>query len=130
MFAQPLGPIPRPYLGKLAELVRTAKWREVPGRQYDTADVEFWKPCDRAFLIRIPPKGNIHRHHDAFIKGTTHHYVIQTNEGCLNWWIADDGSEQSCHMKQGYRYEVQRAPMHWAENKGYTDMIHRLVEYA
>jgi hypothetical protein len=113
----------------LAELAKGAPWRDVPQRRYDTADIQFWEPCARAFFIRVPPNGEIHRHHDAFIPGTTHHLVLQTNEGRLNWWADEDGSERSIHMKAGHRYLVERSPMHWASNTGREDRIHLLVEY-
>lgn len=128
-FATLLGKISAERMTDLRRLVKEARWREIPSRRYDTADVEFWENCERAFLIRIPPGGYIPRHHDTFISGTTHHLVIQTNAGCLNWWIDTKDQERSIHMQSGYRYIVAREPLHWAENKGQTDRIHLLVEY-
>jgi hypothetical protein len=128
-FARDLGPLTRQERTKLKKLALTAPWRDIPARRYDTADVTFWEPCSRAFFIRIPPKGEIHRHHDAFIPGTTHHLVFQTNEGCENWWIDDEGKERQTHLTQAHRYWVDRTPMHWAYNHGNASRIHLLVEY-
>jgi hypothetical protein len=114
---------------RLRCLAETAPWRDVPGRSYDTADVTFWEPCSRAFFIRIPPCGSIPRHHDEFIPGSTHHLVLDTNEGCENGWVDTKGQERSMHMKAGERYLVAREPLHWAFNNGATDRIHLLVEF-
>ena len=127
-FARHIGALSDRDVSRLLQLAGSATWREVPSREYITADVEFWEPCKRAFFILIPAGGKIHRHHDKAIEGTTHHLVLLTNANCLNWWIDDDG-ERHCHMAAGQRYEVARDPIHWAENRGATDRIHLLVEY-
>jgi hypothetical protein len=129
LFAVPLVKINFTDMARLADLADTAPWRDVPGRCYDTADVSFWEPCSRAFFIRIPPGGEIPRHHDDFIPGTTHHLVLATNNGCENWWVDRRGREQMIHMAQGYRYRVERSPLHWAFNRGKADRIHLLVEF-
>jgi aspartyl/asparaginyl beta-hydroxylase (cupin superfamily) len=128
-FARLLGDLTAEDMARLADLAATAPWREVPGRKYDTADVVFWEPCQRAFFIRVPPKGEIHRHHDAFIPGTTHHLVLHTNPAALNWWM-EGRTEVAMHLEQGKRYHVDRTGLHWATNQGDTDRIHLLVEYA
>jgi hypothetical protein len=129
VFAEHIGSLSALEMVKLQQLANQAKWRDIPLRQYITADVpDFWEPCARAFFILIPPKGTIHRHSDEAIKGITHHLVLKTNRKSRNWWI-EDGQERSCHMKQGGRYIVQRDPIHWAVNEGATDRIHLLVEY-
>jgi hypothetical protein len=129
-FAQLVGQIPPERMERLASMVSNAPWREVPGRDYDTAEVtSFWEDCQRSFFIRIPPGGSIPRHHDVFIPGTTHHLVVQSNPESLNWWVDTEGRERSIHLAQGHRYRVAREPLHWAENKGQTDRIHLLVEY-
>lgn len=115
---------------RLAEIARTAPWRDVPGRAYDTADVTFWEPCSRAFFIRIPPGGEIPRHHDDFIPHVTHHLVLKSNEGCENWWVDTRGHERVMHLSQGHRYLVAREPLHWAFNRGIEERIHLLVEFA
>lgn len=114
---------------RLAELAANARWREVTGRAYDTADVAFWEPCVRAFFIRMQAGGSIPRHHDEFIPGTTHHLVLATNEGCENWWVDTRGRERCMHLAQGHRYRVERSPLHWAFNRGETTRIHLLVEF-
>lgn len=113
----------------LRMLAHLANWRDVPGRSYDTADVGFWEKCTRAFFIRIPPGGEIPRHHDDFIPGTTHHLVLATNPGCENGWIDRRGRERSMHLREGHRYLVERSPLHWAFNRGKTARIHLLVEF-
>jgi aspartyl/asparaginyl beta-hydroxylase (cupin superfamily) len=129
VFATPVNGISDQDMQRLKCLSDTAKWREVPGRNYDTADIRFWEKCSRAFFIRIPPGGSIPRHHDDFIPGTTHHLVLATNDGCTNGWIDRQGRERSIHMREGIRYLVAREPLHWAFNKGQSDRIHLLVEF-
>jgi len=128
-FATLLGVLTAEQMLALKQLADTAQWREIPLRQYDTADISgFWEECTRAFFIRIPPKGHIHRHRDEAIKGITHHLVLQTNSQALNWW-QEDGQDCCIHLQAGKRYLVQRDPLHWATNDGDTDRIHLLVEY-
>lgn len=129
-FAELLGEISGAQMIQLRQMVESAPWREVPGRRYDTAEVKFWDECSRAFFIRIPPGGSIPRHHDVFIPGTTHHLVVETNEGCANCWLDTQGAERSVHMKQGHCYRVAREPLHWATNAGATERVHLLVEYS
>jgi hypothetical protein len=128
-FAKLISAISDEDMRRLRCLALTARWRDVPGRAYDTADVRFWEPCARAFFIRIPPGGEIPRHHDDFIPGTTHHLVLDTNEGCENWWVDTRGHERCVHLEQGHRYKVERSPLHWAFNKGATPRVHLLVEF-
>lgn len=128
-FATLLGEIPESQMEELRRMSARADWREVTGRNYDTADVTFWEPCKRAFFIRMKAGGDIPRHHDAFIPGTTHHLVVETNEHCHNWWKDSTGRERHIHMKAGYRYKVERSPLHWAFNVGKTDRVHLLVEF-
>lgn len=128
-FAVHLAQIPRAEMLKLQELADTAPWREIPSRRYDTADVKFWEPCSRAFFIRIPPGGDIPRHHDDFIPNVTHHLVLATNAGCENWWVDTRGRERCMHLAQGHRYLVERSPLHWAFNRGTQPRIHLLVEF-
>jgi hypothetical protein len=126
-FATQVGPLSDDEMIRLQRLARNARWHDV--RRYLTAEVtDFWQPCQRAFFILVPPRAEIHRHSDEAIKGITHHLVLQTNPKCLNWWV-EDGDERSVHLKAGYRYIVQREPIHWATNDGVTDRIHLLVEY-
>ncbi len=129
VFATVIGRLSNADMERLSALCDGAMWRDVQGRNYDTADVAFWEPCSRAFFIRIPPGGDIPRHHDEFIPGTTHHLVLATNEGCENWWVDTQGRERSAHLMQGWRYAVERSPLHWAFNRGDTARIHLLVEW-
>lgn len=125
-FAEQAGTLSESEMDILHTLASRAQWRGIRG--YLTAEVsDFWEPCKRSFFVKIPPKGQIHRHSDS-VPGITHHLVLQTNPGCLNWWL-EDGEERSIHLESGSRYVVQRDPVHWATNEGETDRIHLLVEY-
>ena len=129
-FAKLVREIPADEMRALSDLARTATWRHryQPDRDYYTSEVyNFWEPCDRAFLLLLPPGGIVHRHNDELIKGITHHLVISTNDQCENWW--HDGEDKSMHMKLATVYEVERKPAHWSFNKGLTDRVHLLVEY-
>jgi hypothetical protein len=128
-FATLLGKISDSQMEELLRMSARADWRDVTGRGYDTADTQFWEPCKRAFFIRMKPGGDIPRHHDAFIAGTTHHLVVSTNRHCANWWQDSNGNERQVHMKAGHRYQVERSPLHWAHNHGATDRVHLLVEF-
>lgn len=130
-FAKLIGPISAGDMERLAELARHASWRprKVPNRDFYTASTSFWEPCDRAFFLKIQPGGFVHRHKDAAIKARVEHLVLCTNDQCENWWL--DGTEQSIHLEQGYRYEVRNQDIeHWSFNKGETDRIHLIVEFA
>lgn len=129
-FATLIGELSDDEMARLRRLASSAQWRDVPGRAYDTADVTYWEPCVRAFFIRIPPGGDIPRHHDEFIPGTTHHLVLETNDGCENWWVDTKGAERFVHMQRGNRYRVAREPLHWAFNRGSAPRVHLLVEFA
>lgn len=129
VFATLVGEISSEDMQRLRCLADTAPWRDVPGRAYDTAAVRFWEPCARSFFVRIPPGGEIPRHHDGFITGVTHHLVLATNDGCSNGWIDTAGIERSTHLAQGCRYQVARTPLHWAANTGAPERIHLLVEF-
>lgn len=129
VFATHISALTAAEMMRLKCLADTATWRDIPSRSYDTADVCFWEPCSRAFFIRIPPGGEIPRHHDDFIPGITHHLVLETNEGCQNWWIDRKGRERSMHLAKGHRYLVAREPLHWAFNRGTEPRIHLLVEH-
>lgn len=128
-FATLIAEISESQMEELKRMVARADWREVTGRNYDTADVKFWEPCKRAFFIRMKPGGDIPRHHDAFIPGTTHHLVVQSNPKCSNGWQDTQGHDREIHMKHGHRYQVERSPLHWATNHGETDRVHLLVEF-
>lgn len=109
---------------KYQALLDGAVWKMPVGRQYHTADVTGSMPgVLRAFFLRLPPGGSIHKHVDAD-DCKTDHVVMSTNMACVNYW---DGGE--CHMEQGRRYTVDRSIPHWAVNNGDTDRVHLLVEY-
>lgn len=129
VFAEHIATLTDEDMRRLQCLADTASWRDVTGRNYDTADVKFWEPCSRAFFIRIRPGGDIPRHHDEFIPGVTHHLVLKTNPGCENWWVDTKGADRCIHMEAGKRYRVAREPLHWAFNKGSEARIHLLVEW-
>src|SRR5689334_21320367 len=129
IFAKRLGAISEYDMDRLRLLAKTAPWRDIPNRNYDSADVDFWEPCKRAFFIRIPPGCEVPRHHDDFIREITDHFVIETNEGCENWWVDRAGRERMIHMALGQRYRVERSPLHWSFNRGATPRIHLLVEF-
>ena len=128
-FATLVGEIPHDQMLDLRLMALAADWREIQGRKYDTAEANFWEPCQRAFFIRIPPGGSIPRHHDVFIPGITHHLIVRSNFQSLNGWIDTQGKERTIHLAEGKRYTVSREPLHWATNNGHTDRIHLLVEY-
>jgi len=112
----------------LRELVKKTSMNLVRGRYY-TAEVDYDAAnVARAFLIMLLPGGSIPRHHDEFIKNVTHHLVIETNRHAFNYWIDTKGKERRIHMKEGYRYRVERSPLHWVVNDGKTNRTHLLLE--
>lgn len=130
-FASLIGKLSKTDMRRLRALAEKAEWRDIrsENRCYQTAEVtDFWEPCSRAFFIRIPPGGVIHRHNDEAIRGITHHLVLSSNVNCWNGWL-EGGKDRQCHLRAGHRYVVQREPVHWATNDGRTDRIHLLVEY-
>ncbi len=118
-------------------LSQVSEWNRPPGRSYETAEATHIEHpliacCARAFFIRIPPKGFVHRHRDPpqiADDCDTDHIVCVTNSRCLNYWESD-GQQRSVHLELGKRYRViDRGATHWAVNDGDTDRIHLLIEY-
>lgn len=111
-------------LARYQAMLDEAAWKMPEGRQYHTADVTGRVPgVKRAFFLRLPPGGAIHKHVDAD-DCNTDHVVMTTNMACINYW---DGGE--AHMEQGLRYTVDRSIPHWAVNNGGSERVHLLVEY-
>lgn len=131
MFAREIGKLTKKEMTQLADMADKAEWRirNTPAdRNFLTAAVQHWEPCERAFFLKIPPGGFVHRHKDESITARVNHLVLSTNEHCQNFW--QDEVEQSLHMKQGYRYEVRNQDIeHWSVNRGQTDRVHLIVEY-
>ncbi len=123
--SNPLSPVE---FARYMALVPHATWKSGQGRDYETADVTEHVPgVKRAFFVRLPPGGRMHAHVDAG-DCSTDHIVLDTNEACLNWWGTDDDWKAD-HMKQGWRYTVDRTVRHWATNMGNRPRTHLLVEY-
>ena len=122
MFATEIGTEEVSHLLRQAEC---AQWEVVEGRDYQTAFIDPPQGWNRAFFIKLPPGGRLHRHTDTG-DCETHHIVVQTNDGCVNFWEED--GENCQHMAVGKRYTVDRTLMHWAVNNGLTDRIHLMVE--
>jgi hypothetical protein len=105
----------------------TPPWEIVEGRDYQTVDTAALGTLVRAFLLRLPPGGRLHRHKDAG-DVETYHVVLETNPQALNWW-ADETGEHSQHLQAGKLYRVNRLLEHWATNDGATPRTHLLLEF-
>lgn len=127
-WARLIGHVADSELARLSVLAESVPWKGARGRDYQTADIteQYGWTCRRAFFVKIPAGGKMHRHSDVG-DCVTEHVVLETNDGCLNFWADLDG-EHSVHMERGCRYEVERLLEHWAENNGETDRIHLIVE--
>lgn len=101
-------------------------WEIVSGRDYQTADVT--QKLVRAFYLRLPPGGRLHRHRDTG-DVTTYHVVLETNPLAVNWWIDSEGRERSVHLEPGC-YLADRTVEHWAVNDGPTPRTHLLLEFS
>jgi len=123
MFATELG---EEDVSGLLELAARATWEVVKDRDYQTSFIDPPEGWKRAFFIKLPAGGRLHVHTDTG-DCVTHHIVVQTNDGCMNFW-EEDGVEYCQHMQLGKRYEVNRTLLHWAVNRGDTDRIHLMVE--
>lgn len=115
-------------LEKARILMSRAKWKTAQGRDYVTADVsEHYPDMKRAFFVRLPPWTMMHRHVDAGDCRTAH-LVVETNPLAFNWWSNSIGDFR-VHLLQGWRYEVDRTVEHWAENGGFPERTHLLMEF-
>lgn len=107
-------------------------WEVVEGRDYQTCDVTeslrkyYGSGLVRAFYLRLPPGGKLHRHTDAG-DVITHHVVLTTNPKAVNWWVSE-GKELSQHLGPGF-YLADRTLEHWAVNDGTTARTHLLLEF-
>lgn len=125
-FAKLVGEISCAELMLYKHFLIEANWEIVEGRDYQTFDITEVSGHYRAFFLKLPPGGRLHRHIDAG-DVQTDHLIIQTNDQCLNWWL-DGEHEYAEHLREGYQYKVNRTLMHWATNYGVTDRIHLLIE--
>jgi len=102
-----------------------ATWKIVKGsgRDYETFFPEIdlpWK-VERAFFLKIPPGGKVHRHTD----NPSVRYVIpvETNPKAIT---TVDGKDH--HLEVGRVYQVDTTLEHRSANNGTTDRIHLLVD--
>lgn len=119
-----------------AELLSGVTWNQPQGRSYFIAPLRADHPLlqgyRRAFYVRVPPGGGVHRHTDEAAKiSDTDHIVIATNDRAYIGWIdPDTGMEREVHLALGHRYRViDRGVVHWSMNNGDTDRVHLLIEY-
>lgn len=126
------------YASALELLACVASWKQPAGRAYFVAPVRaddhpLLRGYRRAFFIRVPPGGNVHRHTDDSASSVfdTDHIVVETNDlAIIGWCDPDSGTEREVHLTLGHRYRVvDRGVVHWAENRGDTDRTHLLIEY-
>ncbi len=117
------------------EVLSLAEWKRPQGRDYFIAlfkaeDHPLLKGCKRAFLVKIEPGGNLHRHTDLAADAyDADLIVVATNDRCLNFW-EDSGGEHSTHLEFGKRYRLEcRGLLHWATNEGQTDRVNLVIEY-
>lgn len=115
-------------------LARVREWHQPEGREYFVAPVRFEHPllegCKRAFFLKVPPGGHIHRHRDkAHEVCDTDLIVVETNEQSSVHWQSPDG-EHEARLELGKRYRmIARDLEHWSFNHGQTDRVHLLIEY-
>lgn len=114
----------------LLDIADQATWKTVKGsgRDYETAHVEVsqlfdWQDWHGAFLLKIPPGGQVHKHVDVEHPWNTYHVVLQTNDGVVSYM-----ADQPYRLREGEIYYVDRQVEHWSENNGMTDRIHLLAE--
>lgn len=126
------------WLTGLPTHVDALAWEVVPNRDYQTSDVSeeirgliggfLGASLVRAFYLRLPPGGKLHRHRDAG-DVVTFHWVIETNPQAVNWWVDMEGRECCEHLEPGC-YLADRTLEHWAVNDGATPRTHLLLEFA
>lgn len=117
-------------------LLLVKEWSQPAGRAYFMGSLQpdahpLLEGCRRAFFLKIPPGGHIHRHTDgpAAHAFDTDLIVVETNEQSFVCWQDGDG-EHRAQLELGKRYRVLGRDLpHWAFNYGDTDRAHLLIEY-
>jgi len=111
---------------KYFKLILESKWKTVQSndRLFYTSMVKI-KGTELAFLLKIPPRGNVHRHKDTQREHKTYHLPLETNEFCVNYTYNPDTEE---HLEVGKLYEIDRLVEHESWNLGKTDRIHLILE--
>lgn len=111
------------------------EWLKPKGREYFIAllkpeDHPLLEGCKRAFLVKIEPGGNLHRHTDLAAETCDADLiVVATNDRCLNFWEDSEG-EHSTNLALGKRYRLEnRGLFHRATNDGETDRVNLVIEY-
>lgn len=109
------------------KLLDHAKWSivESPDRRFYTYMMDDFPHAKRAFFLKIPPGGQVHRHTDTARPYKTFHVPIQTNSDC---WNATYNPDTHNHLEVGKVYEINRQIEHASFNMGTTDRIHLLIE--
>jgi hypothetical protein len=77
---------------------------------------------EAATFIRLPPGGNLYRHHDD---GEGHMIPIETNDDCLSLSYRDGKREQ--HLEVGKIYHCDRTIDHESLNNGKTNRTHLVI---
>jgi len=111
------------------------EWKIVPGRDYRTwfclehlsKTKELFPRWHNAFMLCLPPEGQLHKHSDTVEPYKTFHIPVETNYRSFNCFEVD-GENVSMHMRAGKYYLFDRSVPHWAVNGGVTDRIHLLCE--
>ena len=76
---------------------------------------------DRAFFLKIPPGGKVHKHVD---KPSTRYIIpVTTNPKCVSWVAGE-----AYHLEVGKVYHVDTTQEHESTNDGETDRVHLLVD--
>ena len=107
-------------------LLFTAKWKEVKSDDRLFYTHMFDLPgFNRAFFLKIPAKGKVHRHTDTKRTENTYHVPITTNDKCFSYTYNPD---TKTHLKVGKLYSIDRQIEHESVNNGDSDRIHLILE--
>lgn len=114
-------------LSEITDLLKGAKWKQVRGEKshYDTY-FPIVHNVDKAFFLKIPPGGKVHKHVDTQRPTETYHIPIQTNDESICYMY--EPKKTGYHLEVGKVYWVNRYIPHESVNNGKTDRIHLLLE--
>ena len=127
-----LGAVPEPALLELRRCLESATWKVVPGRAYQTwfclqhlaYTKNLFQCWHNAFMLKLPPEGQLHPHTDSKESYSSYHIVVETNNRAFNCF---EGG-LTVHLEIGHLYRFDRSIRHWAVNGGTSDRVHLICE--
>jgi len=126
-----VGDVSEELLLELKGMLKTAVWKQVKDDEkhfytffpdIEVGEISPLGKVERAFFLKIPPGGMVHKHTDGKVGGTFH-IPVKTNGKAICYML-----DKPYKLKVGKVYSVNRQVEHHSTNDGKTDRIHLIVE--